>query len=265
MFLNSNPHIGYRCRTTAPTLTELCEKLEQTRARDDSELRSNSIYGPLRLKTEVSRIGIRARRAEHRENAALYVYRSLNRMAEIRADILGIKKPTERLGFIDYLKGAWEPKVESEPITKKQVLQLKARVEKRCSLYEAGLSKKEPKKFAAQKLLSDHVANRVDQGDAHLEAGEPKYQLYQRERKNTQPLMHVPYEVDRGSVSDRREHKYCDARGSDSEPEINEDDFLTSPIPSLYGDARASTQINQDNDSSRLEPVERDPIKDHTR
>ena len=80
MNLSSSPHTGHRLHNDAPTLTQLCERLEFFSHVRESELRADSIYGPLRLKTEPALIGIRSRRAQHRQNAL----RSATLLQEIR-------------------------------------------------------------------------------------------------------------------------------------------------------------------------------------
>ncbi len=139
MNLHSSPHTGH-----ASTLTQLCDHLKELPHARDSELRAHSIYGPLRLKTEPALIGIRSRRAQHRQNAALYVYQSLCSTAEIRADVLGLKGRA-KTEFVDHLKSAWPAgfvvkgaaKPWNIPITGRTVFALHAEINRRCDVYKA--------------------------------------------------------------------------------------------------------------------------------
>jgi len=143
MNLSSSPHTGHRLHNDAPTLTQLCERLEFFSHVRESELRADSIYGPLRLKTEPALIGIRSRRAQHRQNAALYVYRSLCQTAEVRADILSLKGGA-RVEFVEHLKGAWPAghvttrgaKPSNIPITRRTVFELEAEINRRTHAYK---------------------------------------------------------------------------------------------------------------------------------
>lgn len=143
MNLSSSPHAGHRLHNDAPTLMQLCSRLEFFSHVRESELRADSIYGPLRLKTEPALIGIRSRRAQHRQNAALYVYRSLCQTAEVRADILSLKGGA-RVEFVEHLKGAWPAgqvtergaKPSNIPITRRMVFELEAEINRRSDAYK---------------------------------------------------------------------------------------------------------------------------------
>ncbi len=143
MNLSSSPHTGHRLHNDAPTLTQLCERLEFFSHVRESELRADSIYGPLRLKTEPALIGIRSRRAQHRQNAALYVYRSLCQTAEVRAGILNLRGGA-RVEFVEHLKGAWPAghvtrsgaKPSNIPITGRTVFELEAEINRRTDAYK---------------------------------------------------------------------------------------------------------------------------------
>ena len=121
-----------------PTLDALCDALRNKGGQYDHELRADSIYGPLRLKTEHALIGIRKRRVQHQENARLYVFRSLLRTVDQLSNQDGLK-PIDKNILRAHLKDAWEETGFGGKVTpriyQRMVLCLREEVNNRLSRY----------------------------------------------------------------------------------------------------------------------------------
>jgi hypothetical protein len=116
------------------TLDTLCDELSRKGGKCDYELRADSVYGPLRLKTEHALIGIRKRRVQHQQNARLYVWRHLRDTVDGLLKRDGIPSGDKAL-IADNLKGAWvEEGFNHEGpirITQSMVLRLRDKVKAR--------------------------------------------------------------------------------------------------------------------------------------
>jgi hypothetical protein len=135
-----------------PTLDALCAALRKKGGQYDYELRADSIYGPLRLKTEPALIGIRKRRVQHQENARLYVFNSLRVTVNDLINKDGLRQKDKKM-FETYLKLAWNDAGFGAGgglrITQRMVLDLRNKVETRFLEYKGCLKNKN--KFGADK------------------------------------------------------------------------------------------------------------------
>lgn len=135
-----------------PTLDALCDALRNKGGQYDHELRADSIYGPLRLKTEPALIGIRKRRVQHQENARLYVFNSLRVTVNNLINREGLRHEDKKM-FEAYLKLAWRDAGFGAEgglrITQRMVSELRNKVKTRFLEYKGYLKNKN--KFGADK------------------------------------------------------------------------------------------------------------------